>query len=76
MKCNGKCFLMKKIKEQEKQDQKTPTTNNERVNISPFFVPNPFTLTAKSIEVKMDFIIKDDLALFSFPHFIFRPPIA
>lgn len=76
MKCNGKCFLLKKIKEQEKQDQKSPATNNEKINIQLFFVPEPFILAAKSPVVKMIFIIKNDLSLYSFPHTIFRPPVA
>jgi hypothetical protein len=76
MNCNGKCYLEKKIKEQEKQDQQTPVTKNIKFDIQPFFVPKPFSFQAESFLVKMNFFIKDDLTIISFPHIILRPPIA
>jgi hypothetical protein len=76
MNCNGKCYLEKKIKEQEKQDQQTPATQNIKFDIQPFFVPKPFRFEAKSSLIKIDFFIKNDLTIISFPHIILRPPIA
>ena len=45
MHCKGKCYLSKKLKQQEKQDQQAPVSKNEKFDILPFFVPKPFLLT-------------------------------
>lgn len=76
MHCNGKCYLSKKLKEDEKQDQQAPVSKNERFEIVPFFVPKPFTLEITASFVKPLFIIKNDGSLSAFPHSIFHPPSA
>ena len=76
MQCNGKCYLSKKLKEQENQDQQVPVSKNEQFNIQPFFVPAPFLLMNTSITIKVKFFIKNDQAIASFPEAIFHPPTA
>lgn len=75
MQCNGKCYLSKKLKEQENQDQQVPVSKNEQFNIQPFFVPAPFLLVNTGTAIKMKYFIKNDQAVASFSHSIFHPPI-
>ena len=74
MHCNGKCYLSKKIKEQEKQDQQAPVSKNERFDIAPFFVPKPVTLENTVFDIQPFFVIKNDNSISSFPRSIFHPP--
>ena len=76
MHCNGKCYLSKKLKEQEKQDQQVPVSKNEQFSIQPFFVPAPFLLANTSTAIKIKYFIKNDHAIASASHAIFHPPIA
>lgn len=76
MHCNGKCYLSKKLKEQEKQDQQAPVSKNEKTDIAPFFVPGPFLLENTGTPSKMEFVIKNDGTVSSFPKSIFHPPSA
>ncbi len=74
MNCNGKCYLEKKIKEQEK-DQQTPAAKNIKFDIQPFFVPKPFEFEVKSSLLKTNFFVEDDLTIVSSPRIIFHPPL-
>ncbi|MEO8962724.1 MAG: hypothetical protein ABI325_12640 [Ginsengibacter sp.] len=76
MQCNGQCYLSKKIKEQEKQDQQAPVSKNERFDIVPFFVPKPVTLENTVCDIQPFFFIKNDNSISSFPRSIFHPPSA
>jgi hypothetical protein len=74
MHCNGKCYLSKKLKEQEKQDQQAPVSKNERFDVMPFFVSKPFTLENTASVIKPLFVIKNESFVSSFPRSIFHPP--
>lgn len=76
MHCNGKCYLVKKLREQDKQDQQSPTPKNERFDIVPFFVPKLFLLENGVPDIKGEFFIKDESMVTSFSHAIFHPPSA
>ncbi len=76
MHCNGKCYLSKKLKTQEKQDQQAPVSKNEKFDIIPFFVPKPFLLENIISDLKLKFFLKDESSVFSFPQAIFHPPSA
>jgi len=76
MHCNGKCYLAKKLKEDEKQDQQAPFSKSERFDVVPFFVPQPFALENTVSVVKPLFFIKNDDSISSFPRSIFHPPSA
>ena len=76
MGCNGKCYLSKKLKEQEKQDQQAPVSKTEKFDIAPFFVPKTFLLENPVSNLKMEFFIKDDNIVSTFHSSIFHPPSA
>jgi hypothetical protein len=76
MHCNGKCYLSKKLKEQEKQDQQAPAPRNEKFDITLFFPPELFTLENSVVLLKKNFFLKNESAVASLPHSIFHPPSA
>ena len=76
MHCNGKCYLTKKLKEQEKQDQQVPVSKDVKFDIAPYFVPKPFLLDNTIANLKMPFFIKDDGTISTIPNSIFHPPSA
>ena len=75
MHCNGKCYLSKKLKQQEKQDQ-SPVSRTEKFEAQPFFVPNVFLLKNTFIVLQPHYFIKDENIVSSAPHSIFHPPSA
>lgn len=74
MHCNGKCYLFKKLKEQQNQDQQSPVTRNEKFDIIPFFIPKPFILKEPIMVFKSQYFIKNENRTFSFHSSIFHPP--
>jgi len=76
MHCNGKCYLSKKLKEQEKQDKQAPSSKTEKFDMVPFFIPKPFNLENTVSNLKMKFFIEDDGTVSSFPNAVFHPPSA
>lgn len=75
MHCNGKCYLSKKLKDQEKQDQ-SPVSKTERFDVQPFFIPRLFTFKTPVVNPEPQYFIKDENTVSSFPRFIFHPPSA
>jgi hypothetical protein len=75
MHCNGKCFLTKKLKDQQKQDQ-SPVSKTERFDVQPFFIPKLFSFKYAVVISKPQYFIKNENAVSSFPKFIFHPPSA
>jgi hypothetical protein len=76
MHCNGKCYLSKKITEQQQKDH-SPVSKTERLEIQPFFLPDTFLLNNTFAEVSKPtyFVTKEN----TFPAFsiaIFHPPTA
>ena len=76
MQCNGKCYLAKKLKQQEKQDQQAPVSKNEKFDIAPFFVPEPVSIIKSFSIIKAIFFTKDAVLVYSAPRSIFHPPSA
>ncbi len=76
MHCNGKCYLNKKLKQQQKQDQQAPVSNTEKFDVAPFFVPKLFSFTETFSFIKHLFFIKDERLEYSSPNSIFHPPSA
>jgi hypothetical protein len=75
MHCNGKCYLTKKLKEQQKQDQ-SPVSRTEKFDVQPFFIPSVPVIN-KVISVSAGtFFIEDENLVSSFPGSIFHPPSA
>jgi len=76
MHCNGKCYLSKKITEQEKKDN-SPTSKTERMDVQLFFLPETSLLkNTFSIILKRQYIIKEENLVSSFSTSIFHPPTA
>lgn len=46
MHCDGKCYLQKKLNEDQGQDKQVPSSKKERVEVTPFFVPSPIHINA------------------------------
>jgi len=76
MHCNGKCYLAKRIREQENPDRQSPTSKNDRFDVAPFFVPKPFKIEYTFSDRKSLFIIMNDGSLSTFHRSIFHPPSA
>ena len=76
MHCDGKCYLSKKIKDQEKQDQQSPVSRNDKFDMVPFFVPKPFTIKNSLTISKLRYFIRNENSTLSFHSSIFHPPTA
>jgi hypothetical protein len=76
MHCNGKCYLCRKINEQQNQDQKAPVPKNERFDVAPFFVPESFLLERPVAFLKVRYFTPDEGTPASMPHSVFHPPAA
>lgn len=74
MHCNGKCYLAKKIKQQEKQDQQAPASRNERFDVILYFAPFYTALQNDQPATKNKFFIKDENLVSSCSSSIFHPP--
>lgn len=74
MHCNGKCYLTKKLKQQ--QQEQTPVSRTEKFDIQPFFVPKVFLLKNTYTVLQHHYFIEDENTLSSFSRFIFHPPTA
>jgi len=73
MHCEGKCYLNKKLKQQEKQD--APLNKVEQFNVIPFFVPKPLVFVSIKNADPLQFFIRNDDSITSFPRSIFHPPL-
>jgi hypothetical protein len=75
MKCNGKCYLVKKLNEQQNQESPNTVPQNQKFEIQSYIVPHSLTLVRLISKEKTPFFIKDDLTISTLPHSIFHPPI-
>lgn len=74
MRCEGKCYLTKKLKDQEKQDH-SPITKVEKFDIQPFYIPQVFSLRNINTAPKHLYFNKDEKPVSSYSQFIFHPPV-
>ncbi|MGN6800790.1 MAG: hypothetical protein ACTHJN_02725 [Ginsengibacter sp.] len=72
MHCNGKCYLAKKLNDQDKNQ--TPTGKNERIDVLPFFVPDSFSFVNTITLIKQEYFIQDETTLSSYYSSVFHPP--
>jgi hypothetical protein len=76
MHCNGKCYLSKKITEQQQKDH-SPVSKTERLDIQPFFLPETFLLeNTVAVVSKPRYFINQENTFSSFSTPIFHPPTA
>ena len=75
MHCNGKCYLEKKLKDQEKQNQ-TPVSKTEKFDVQPFFIPQVTSLKNTVTILKPHYFIRNEKPISTFRTSIFHPPSA
>jgi len=78
MHCNGKCQMMKKIKQEEKKNAQTPEQNKQSKNEIPLFSRSYFpTITFSNIREANHFYTasRSDREI-KMPRSVFHPPIA
>ncbi len=74
MHCNGKCYLSKKLKQQD--GSQTPVSRTEKFDAQPFFIPNVFLLKNTYTLLQHHYFTKDENKVSSFSPSIFHPPAA
>ncbi|MEO6894209.1 MAG: hypothetical protein ABI136_04180 [Ginsengibacter sp.] len=76
MHCNGKCYLSKKITDQEKKDH-SPISKTEKLDIQSYFLPNAFLINnAFSAILPHNYFTKKENVVSSFSTSVFHPPTA
>ena len=75
MHCNGKCYLAKQLKEQEKQDQQAPVAKKFKIEVQLFNLSEPLQINICKQGGKAEYLPLHPLPLSSFPHSVFHPPI-
>jgi len=76
MHCNGKCYLAKKLKEQEKQDQQASNSKREKFEMQSFFLPNDFGFSNVQFSTIPKYYITYNIRILTFPRSVFHPPSA
>jgi hypothetical protein len=74
MHCNGKCYLSKKINEQEKKDH-SPVSRTEKLDLQVYYLPETVAVPpAFEALTKAVCLINDSEIFSSFSPSIFHPP--
>ena len=74
MHCDGKCYLKKKLTEDQNQDQQAPTTKKERVDVTPFFVPTTFYIETVAVIKKVHYSESKAYLSNAYLRSVFHPP--
>ncbi len=74
MNCKGKCFLVKQLKNQEKQEQQSPDLKREKFEVQPFYLPASLDLTIFQFSVNAEYKNFDDTLTATFSRSVFHPP--
>jgi len=74
MHCNGKCYLTRQLKAQEKQDQQAPAAKKSKIEVQLFNLSEPFQINICKQREKPEYLPLYLLPLPSFPHSVFHPP--
>ena len=75
MHCNGKCYLSRQLKEQEKQEQQIPDSRKINFEVAPFFLPKPFSLpNVYYSSIKVQYLPTVDVLSSTFLRSVFHPP--
>lgn len=75
MKCNGKCYLSKKLKEQENNDEQVPISKNQKIDIQPFLLAESIVMVEENNTKRILFFNRNDREINSVHGTIFHPPI-
>lgn len=74
MHCNGKCYLARQLKEQEKHDQQVPNPKREKFEVLPFFLPKQFALAGIYLSDKVEFACTQEMISSALIRSVFHPP--
>ncbi|RYZ19225.1 MAG: hypothetical protein EOO10_24655 [Chitinophagaceae bacterium] len=74
MHCNGKCYLTKKLRDVEDQNQQAPTPKKDKFDVQPYFLPDQVCLTATEPAINVEYWETDELFHSTFLHAVFHPP--
>lgn len=75
MHCNGKCYLAKQLKEQQKQEQ-APTAKKDKTEVILFISQEEGSPCAAGYSSIKKYFTPNDVRLVSFPRSVFHPPAA
>ncbi|MCW3114915.1 MAG: hypothetical protein JWR18_3311 [Segetibacter sp.] len=76
MHCNGKCYLAKQLKEQDKQDRQVPVNKKSNIDLQWLDLSEPIKIAGYNQDSFRNCKHKHPSQLSSYPRSIFRPPIA
>ena len=71
--CNGKCYLKKKLNEEQEQQQ-APLVKFEKPVVLSFIVPQPIRIQRETTAIKTIYFSFNDTEIDSYPRTIFHPP--
>lgn len=63
MKCKGKCYLSKKLKEQQNNDQQVPVSKSQKIDIQPFLLVGTLSIDGEAIAKKITFFNRNDYSV-------------
>ncbi|HVG16377.1 MAG TPA: hypothetical protein VM935_15505 [Chitinophagaceae bacterium] len=72
--CSGKCFLSKKLKQQEKEDKQARGGTREKFELQVFFLPKQYCMTAFALVSKARYRQHDSVIANPFLIPVFHPP--
>ncbi|MEO8822084.1 MAG: hypothetical protein ABI366_00820 [Ginsengibacter sp.] len=76
MHCNGKCYLSKKITDQQKKDH-SPISKTEKFDVQSYFLPDAFLINNTFFVVfHHNYFMKKENVVSFFSTSIFHPPTA
>ena len=73
MHCNGKCYLAKQLKEQQKQEQ-APVSKKDNQEVQLFLSIPESNNDQTAFNSKKRYHTYHDIRVFSFPRSVFHPP--
>lgn len=74
MNCNGKCYLAKKLQQQEKQEQEAPNSSKDKFEYQTFFLPKQFSFAGLIISTEIEHFHCNNFYTSLFHRAIFHPP--
>jgi hypothetical protein len=74
--CNGKCYLAKKLKEEERQEQKSSAPKREKIEVQLFYDVQCFNLAIFRSYSKVEYFKPAERKLPAFSLPVFHPPTA
>lgn len=74
MHCNGKCYLAKQLKEEQKKEQQAPVTKKAKIEVQLFNLSKAMQLSTFASDNSIEYMPTYVAVLSSFHPAIFHPP--